>query len=124
ILRVLDDGVVRNRSEIYPLVAKDTALTDEQMKITLSSGQQLYRNRTGWGLSFLAKVGALHRPSRGHYTITDAGRQLLKDFPNGLREQEVRAMGEDPDSPIQEYVATLRKQADKAIPLGEDSAKT
>jgi len=77
-LRVLSDGVVRHWREFQPLVADQVGLTEEQRKEVLPSGNQLkYKNRIGWGVSFLTNVGALARPTRGHYTITDAGRQLL-----------------------------------------------
>lgn len=104
-LRVLSDGVVRSNRELYPLVARDLQLRDEQMKEVLSSGQLTYHNRIGWALSFLAKVGALVRPSRGKYAITDAGRQVLELFPQGVTERQLRALGADPTSPIRVYVA-------------------
>jgi len=55
-LRVLSDGVVRTRRELWPLVAREVSLTDAQMKETLSSGQPTYANRIGWGLSYLADL--------------------------------------------------------------------
>ncbi|SDB87195.1 restriction system protein [Raineyella antarctica] len=113
-LRVLNDGIVRTRRELCLLVAQDVHLTDDQMKEALSSGQFLYENRIGWGLSFLTNVGALVRPSRGNYTITDAGRQLLERFPLGVREQEIKALGDDPSSPIRAYVATTSRSAQPA----------
>src|SRR4051794_31720395 len=70
-LRVLGDGVVRTRRDMRPLVARESKLTEEQIKETLASGQPTFENRIGWGLSFLTNVGALARPSRGNYTITE-----------------------------------------------------
>lgn len=114
-LRVLSDGVVRHWREFQPLVAVQVGLTDEQKKELLPSGTKLmYENRIGWGVSFLTNVGALERPKRGHYTITDAGRQVLQTFPNGVREREIRALGEDPNSPIRLYQKTERTKAGDA----------
>lgn len=110
ILRVMSDGVVRHRRDLSPLVAKDVSLSEDQLKVVLSSGQPQYENRIGWGLSFLTNVGALERPSRGHYRGTDAGRWLLERFPGGLREQEVNELGEDPSSPIRAYEASVRRR--------------
>jgi restriction system protein len=81
------------------------------MKEVLASGQLTFENRIGWGLSYLTNIGALARPSRGNYTITDAGRQLLARFPDKLREQEVNAWADDPASPIRAYVASVSKRA-------------
>ncbi|MGB3730358.1 restriction endonuclease [Microbacterium sp.] len=120
-LRVLSDGVVRHWREFQPLIADLVGLTDEQKKEMLPSGSQLkYENRIGWGVSFLTNVGALDRPKRGHYEITDAGRQLLRDFPDGIKERDVRELGEDPNSPIRVYEKTERVKP--AVPTVHESA--
>lgn len=105
-LRVLSDGEVRNLRSVYPLVAHEVGLDDEQRKEAIPSGQPLYENRVGWALSFLARVGALVRPSRGNYAMTDAGRSVLAQFPDSIRERDLRSLGSDPTSPIAVYVAT------------------
>ena len=126
-LRVLSDGVVRHWREFQPLVADLVNLTDEQKKELLPSGSQVkYENRIGWGVSFLTNVGALDRPKRGHYTITDAGRQLIDMFPGGVKERDIRELGEDPSSPIRVYqkierakvtTPTVRESADSMTPI-------
>ena len=80
-LRAMSDGVTRTRREIHPAVADEARLSEDQRLIALASGQLLYTNRIGWGLSLLAKTGALARPTRGSYVITDAGRHLLAASP-------------------------------------------
>jgi len=103
-LEVLSDGAVRHWREFQPLVADRANLTDEQRHEVLPSGNQLkYLNRIGWAVSFLTNVGALSRPKRGHYTITEAGRQVLALFPHGVKERDIRVLGEDPNSPIRTY---------------------
>ncbi|AZQ77831.1 restriction endonuclease [Flaviflexus ciconiae] len=116
-LRVLSDGVIRHRREFQPLVADEVGLTDEQRAEQLSSGDLRYENRIGWGISFLTNVGALTRPSRGHYQFTDAGRTLLDLFPNGAREKDIRQLGEDPTSPIRIYQSTVTR--DKPVQATE-----
>ncbi|RTE50352.1 restriction endonuclease [Actinobaculum sp. 352] len=113
-LRVLSDGVTRHGREIRPLVAAQAKLTRRQKNIMLPSGQQLmYENRIGWALSFLAIVGALERPKRGNYRITDAGRQVLKQFPSGFSQQDLKALGEDPTSPIRVYQSGSRTRPEE-----------
>ncbi|MEL0626620.1 restriction endonuclease [Salinibacterium amurskyense] len=103
-LRVLSDGIERHWRDFQPLVANEARLTEQQQTQMLPSGKGLtFHNRIGWGVSFLTNVGALQRPKRGHYQITDAGRELIRLFPNGVREREIKALGEDPDSPIRVY---------------------
>ncbi|HET9028339.1 MAG TPA: restriction endonuclease [Trueperaceae bacterium] len=106
-LRVMSDGVLRHWREFQPLVAEEVKLTDAQRTEMLASGTQLkYQNRIGWGVSFLTNVGALERPKRGHYRITNAGKQLLQHFPDGVKERDIKALGEDPGSPIRVYAST------------------
>ncbi len=106
-LRVMSDGIVRHRREFEPLVADSVSLSPEQRAKRLpSSGKLTYINRIGWAVSFLTNVGALDRPSRGHYVITDAGRTVLRTFPNGATERELRELGDDPASILRPYRST------------------
>lgn len=123
-LRVLSDGVMRHQREFQPLVADAVNLTDEQKAEVLPSGSQLkYQNRIGWGVSFLTNVGALERPKRGHYQITEAGKQLLQLFPNGAKERDIKALGEDSNSPIRVYQSTghRTKTSEPAVHVDESS---
>lgn len=124
-LRVLSDGVVRHWREFQPLVADDLRLTDAQRMEMLPSGSQVkYENRIGWGVSFLTNVGALDRPKRGHYAITDAGRQILAMFPGGVRERDVQALGQDPSSPIRVYQRAERAKSGELSGLVADDSMT
>lgn len=109
-LRVLSDGVTRHWREFQPLVADEAQLTEAQRSEVLSSGKLKFENRIGWGVSFLTNVGALTRPSRGHYQITDAGRTLIGLFPNGAREKDIKQLGEDPASSIRVYKSTVTRE--------------
>lgn len=125
-LKVMSDGIIRHWREFQPLVADQAQLTEEQKKEMLPSGSALkHENRIGWGVSFLTNVGALTRPRRGHYQITDAGKQLIELFPNGAKERDIKALGADPGSPIREYVATTnRKTSESATTAPEESSMT
>ncbi len=107
-LTVLSDGSTRSRREMNALAADVVGLTESQRATILSSGQPMYANRIGWALSFLARVGALARPSRGNYEITDAGRQVLARFPSGVTESEIEGLGDDPNSAIHPYVPSAK----------------
>lgn len=121
-LRVLSDGVTRHWREFQPLVADEVKLTDAQKREMLPSGHQLkYKNRIGWGVSFLTNVGALTRPSRGHYQITDAGRTLIKLFPNGAKEKDITRLGQDPSSPIRVYQTTITHEKPSAKSVEADT---
>lgn len=123
-LEVLNDGIVRSRRELGTDIVAFMKFTPEELQITTTSGQPLYQNRMGWGLSFLTNVGALTRPSRGLYTITEAGTQLLEKFPEGFTENQIRELGEDPESPIRAYVATTNRNSDSSIKVVQESILT
>lgn len=114
-LRAMSDGVIRTRRELHPVVADEADLSEAQRLIPLASGQLLYANRIGWGLSLLAKTGALVRPTRGSYVITDAGRYLLKVFPENVTQRQVTELTEDPSSGLKPYVPTTRSVKDSDI---------
>ncbi|MGO1739617.1 MAG: restriction endonuclease [Actinomycetaceae bacterium] len=126
-LKVMSDGIIRHWREFQPLVADQAQLTDEQRKEMLPSGSALkYENRIGWGVSFLTNVGALRRPKRGHYQITDAGKQVIELFPNGAKERDIKALGADPSSSIREYVATTTRKTSESATTAptEESSMT
>lgn len=98
-LRVLADGEVHRFRDVARAAADLLGVTQEQRQILIPSGQEQYTNRGGWALSYLARVGAVTRPSRGRYQITDVGRQLLEDHPEGITEKDLRALSGDPNAP-------------------------
>jgi restriction system protein len=79
----------------------------------LSSGQQVVANRIGWATSYLTRVGALERPSRGRYVITEFGRKFLGEHPNGITEADLRAVAKPDD----EWWVSKTK-----LPKGDDAA--
>ncbi|MEJ1089046.1 restriction endonuclease [Microbacterium sp. Mu-80] len=85
ILRIMSDGAVRDRSQITLEAADDAGVSDSDRAITLTTGQPMHANRVGWAISHLTKAGALDRPERGRYRITDIGRQLLDGHPEVTR---------------------------------------
>lgn len=124
-LRALGDGEVHHRRELQPSVADEAELTAEQMRERLSSGDLKFENRIGWALSFLTNVGALQRPKRAHYQITDAGRELISLFPRGVKESEINALGKDPASAIRVYEPTVRRVTEGLAPTqGATSSMT
>lgn len=83
-LLVLEDGQVRRGREVCDLAADRLGITSEQRREVLSSGHLRYVNRATWALSHLFRAGAVERPSRGQYVITDRGRQLLMTHAGSL----------------------------------------
>lgn len=123
-LRAMADGVTRTRRELHPLVAAEAGLSDAQRAVNLASGQLLFANRIGWGLSLLTKTGAFARPARGSYVITEAGQKLVQLFPHGVTEKEIRELAENPATGLTPYVATARRDRENAASASVDTTAT
>ncbi|WP_434965914.1 restriction endonuclease [Janibacter indicus] len=89
VLRLQGDGEVRSLRSIRTAVA-ETALNEDQRAEVLPSGSAKSDNRIGWAVSYLYRVGALERQARGQYRITDIGRRILADRPDGITEVQLR----------------------------------
>lgn len=87
VLKVLCDGQARHVRVLSADVADCLGLTAEQRAETIASGQLRASHRVNFACSFLRRVGALDRPERGTYKITDLGRRLLAEHPGGLSER-------------------------------------
>lgn len=97
VLTVLSDGATRTLRELRRDVADAVGLTAEQRSESLASGQGRADNRIGWAASYLNRVDALHRPSRGRYEITDFGRELLRQHPDRITETDLKAVAKEGD---------------------------
>lgn len=98
-LRVLLDGEIQRSRSIVEGAAVLLDLTEGQRQVTIPSGQDQWVNRGNWALSYLTRVGAIERTSRAHYRITDVGRKLLADRPEGITEKHLRALSGDENAP-------------------------
>ncbi|WP_328527619.1 restriction endonuclease [Nocardioides sp. NBC_00368] len=97
VLRVLEDGQTRQRRDLFEAVAAHVGLTAEQREERFTSGEPRYTNRIGWAQSYLDRVGAIRRPARGVYEITDLGRQLLATHPTSITEKDLRQYAREGD---------------------------
>lgn len=87
--RLLDEGSL-SRRELNAATSSAMKLTGEQTSITFASGQTKVNNRIGWAMSALTQAGAVERPARATYRITDIGRQALQDFPDRITQADLK----------------------------------
>jgi restriction system protein len=97
VLTVLSDRSTRTLRELRRDVADAVGLTAEQRADTLASGQLRADNRIGWAASYLNRVDAVHRPSRGRYEITEFGHELLLRHPEAITENDLKAVAKEGD---------------------------
>jgi len=91
-LHVLVDGQMRRTREIVDRAADLLQLSEIDRAVLIPSGQEQWKNRGNWALSYLARAGAVERPSRGRYVITEVGRELLEAHPDGMTEKDLRSV--------------------------------
>lgn len=84
-LRVLGDGGTWTSIKLAERLADHFKLTAADRAEMLPSGVRArYWDRAYWSLTYLLGAGLLHRPERGKYEITQAGRELLANPPAKL----------------------------------------
>ena len=64
---------------VNPLSDEFGLTEKEREELKLSGKQTMIANRVGWATAYLKKAGLLVSPRRGHFTITDRGRDALAD---------------------------------------------
>lgn len=121
ILRVQSDGGVRVLRELINEVSESMSLTSDQRQEVLASGQEVVRNRIGWATSYLTRVGAMERPARGKYSITDFGRKFLVDHPEKITEMDLRAVARADD---QWWVTRPAEQGSSDVNTSADQSQT
>lgn len=93
ILAVMNDGQTRDRSQITAESADMVGVTSDERRVLLTTGQPKFANRVGWAISHLTKSGALVRPERGFYVISEVGRALYSSFPTATRAEVMKVTG-------------------------------
>jgi restriction system protein len=84
VLVALIDGETRHGQAVREDVRNALSLTDEDMSAVMKSGQTVFYNRVQWATTYLSKAGAIERPQRGEFRITDRGRHLLQTCPQRI----------------------------------------
>ena len=63
-------------------LAEELKLTPEDRAALLPSGKQtIFSNRVHWAKTYLAKAGLVELTRRGHFKITNRGRDVLRSPP-------------------------------------------
>jgi len=93
ILRYLSDGKTHTNREIYAGVAELVGLTPEQMNLRHpTSSIFIYSDRIYWALFTLKTVKATASLKEGQHVIGEYGRQLLREFPDGLPDDIIQSI--------------------------------
>ncbi len=85
LLRLAADGRERPLAEVRDLLAAEFGLGAAERDELLPSGRQSrFGNRVAWAKVYLQQAALLVSPRRGHFQISDRGRELLKAPPERI----------------------------------------
>jgi restriction system protein len=85
LLRMAADGHEHSLAEARDLLTVEFKLSETDRDELLPSGRQpRFANRVAWAKSYLQQAGLLVTPRRGHFQISDRGRQVLKSAPSRI----------------------------------------
>ena len=78
LLKHISDGKIHTVRILKDTLADYLELSDEERQKLLPSGQQtVFHNRVAWAKTYMERAGLLETITRGQFTITDRGREVL-----------------------------------------------
>jgi restriction system protein len=79
LLDLAADGLEHNIKEARTIIAQQMQLSEEDLEERLPSGtQRTFDNRVAWAKSYFVQAKVLKSPRRGHFIITERGKELHK----------------------------------------------
>jgi len=138
VLLASSEGEVRIGAVVERLAAQLGLSPEERSELLPSGKQTVFSNRVQWAKSYLNKAALIEITRRGHFQITDRGRQLIARNPvqidnkllmqfeefRRFRDRSAQSGGEQADSPLatledqqtpDELMRTAHEQIDTAL---------
>lgn len=81
---VSERDISTSREIIISVIAHFKLSPDEIETLLPSKTQRIIDNRVNWALSYMFKAGLVSRPSKGKYSISARGQQVLAEKPSSL----------------------------------------
>lgn len=95
LLQIASDGDEHSIHEATETLARHFSLSEEEESKLLPSGQQpIFYNRVGWARTYLKKARLIDDPRRGHFRITNRGKEVLHRNPNRIDMKYLREFPE------------------------------
>jgi len=91
VLVVLSSGEPMLKKDVFTKVLDRKQLSDAELAEKLKSGYSRAQDRVHWAVAYLFYAEAVAKPLKGVLQITDAGKKLLLDNPNGVSLAAVEA---------------------------------
>ena len=118
LLELARDGVEHKIRDAIEVLASRFNLSDTEKEEKLSSGtQRIIDNRTYWASTYLRKSGLLEKTQRGHFRITDRGREILSQKPDRI---DIKFLRQFPD--FDNFI--ISRVSKESAPVEEDNETT
>ena len=106
------DGEEHSTTEMHDSLAQKFNLSEDDLNQYLPSGTQTtFYNRVFWAKAHLKMAGLINNIKRGHFIITDKGKQVLLQKPNAINLKFLKQ--------FPEYLENSGKRTDKKINVVE-----
>jgi restriction system protein len=84
-LKLLKDGNEHSLREAYQVLPDMMNISEEEKREYLPSGKQpIVHNRIGWARTYLKKAKLITTTRRGHFIITDRGKEVIQSNPDKI----------------------------------------
>ena len=90
VLNYVSDHGATSGADLRAKIQDLTGVTPEERLLVTDRGTNIADSRIYWAVQFLFQAEALGRPTRGIYEITLLGKDLLRKYPNGFSETELK----------------------------------
>jgi len=101
-------------AQVYEEVADLVGLSKEQRDELLPSRTQpYYQNRIGWSYDRIKRAGLGTSPSRGHWMLTQAGRDFITSRNHRLSDEDIRELTNIERSPVKGEVQVVRSAGER-----------
>jgi len=85
LLKFVNTAEERSLRESINFLLDEFELSEEERKEMLPSGKQrIFDNRVAWAVTYIRKACLIETIKRGHFYITDRGREVLKQNPERI----------------------------------------
>ena len=85
LLKIASDEKEHSLKEALDVLSKEFDLSTDELSELLPSGTQtIIYNRIGWARTYMKKAGLLTAPKRGHFQITERGKELIQKNPDKI----------------------------------------
>jgi len=85
VLQFLSENGATHQTKIKDGIATVEKLSREQLNQTSEKGTNVFASRIHWALQYLYQSGAIERPSKATYAISELGKSLLVDYPDEIK---------------------------------------